>query len=86
MATSKTSWNSVANAAQEHAAIPMGWAVDQDGRDTTTAQDVTALYPVGEYKGSGLGLMIDVLCAMLSGSPFGPHIPKMYGDLTQRRR
>lgn len=86
MATSKTSWNSVANAAQEHAPIPLGWAVDTVGRDTTTAEDVAALYPVGEYKGSGLGLMIDVLCAMLSGAPFGPDIPRMYGDLSERRQ
>ena len=30
--------------------------------------------------------MIDVLCAMFSGAPFGPNIPKMYGDLHQHRR
>jgi ureidoglycolate dehydrogenase (NAD+) len=43
--------------------------------------------PVGEYKGSGMGLMIDVLCAMLSESPFGPDIPVMYDkDLSKRRR
>ena len=29
--------------------------------------------------------MIDVLCALLGGAPIGPDIPKMYGDLTQRR-
>ena len=45
-----------------------------------------SLYPFGAYKGSGLGLVIDVLCAMLSDSPFGPDIPKMYGDLGEPRR
>jgi len=86
MATSKVPWNTVANAAIERVPIESGWAVDADGNDTTDAAAVESLYPVGDYKGSGLGLMIDVLCAMLSGSPFGPDIPKMYGDLSRPRQ
>jgi ureidoglycolate dehydrogenase (NAD+) len=86
MATSKVPWNTVANAAMEGVPIPLGWAVDAKGRDTTDAAQVASLYPVGEYKGSGLGLMIDVLCSMLGGAPSGPDIPKMYShDLTQPR-
>ncbi len=86
MATSVTPWNSVANAAMEGVPIPSGWAVDGQGRDTNNASEVAALYPVAGYKGAGLGLVIDVLCAMLSGAPIGPDIPKMYGDYTERRR
>lgn len=85
MATSITPWNSIANAAIEGVAIPRGWAVDETGNDTTDPNAVAALYPTGSYKGSGLGIAIDVLCALLSGAPFGPDIPKMYGDLTKRR-
>lgn len=85
MATSITPWNSVMNAAMEGQPIPPGWGVDAEGTDTTNPHEVNALYPVGGYKGSGMGMMIDVLCALLSGSPFGPDIPVMYGDLTQRR-
>ncbi|MBN2296528.1 MAG: Ldh family oxidoreductase [Pirellulales bacterium] len=86
MATSKVPWNTVANAEIEQVPIESGWGVDANGEDTTDAAVVESLYPVGSYKGSGLGLMIDVLCAMLSGSPFGPDIPKMYGDLKQPRK
>ena len=85
MATSQVPWNTVANAAIEQVPIQSGWAVDGDGNDTTEAAAVESLYPVGGYKGSGLGLMIDVLCAMLSGAPFGPDIPKMYGDYSLAR-
>jgi ureidoglycolate dehydrogenase (NAD+) len=85
MATSKVPWNTVVNAAMEGVPIEHGWAVDAEGNDTTQADRVAALYPFGSYKGSGLGLMIDVLCAMLSDAPFGPDIPKMYGDLAQPR-
>ena len=87
MATSKAPWNAVANAAREGVAIPAGWAVDAEGDETTDPNCVAAMMPVGEYKGSGLGLMIDVLCSLLSNSPFGPDIPKMYSnDLSQHRR
>lgn len=86
MATSIVPWNQVTNAALEGATLAPGLAVDADGRDTTDPNAVTALYPFGLYKGSGLGLMVDVLCALLSGAPYGPDIPKMYGDLAQKRQ
>jgi ureidoglycolate dehydrogenase (NAD+) len=86
MATSKAPWNAVANAAREEVPIPQGWAVDANGDDTTDPHQVAAMYPAGEHKGSGLGIMIDVLCSMLSGAPSGPAIPVMYSnDMSQRR-
>jgi ureidoglycolate dehydrogenase (NAD+) len=86
MATSIVPWNVVANAKAEGISIPSGWAVDEAGQDTTDPRVVKALYPLGEYKGSGLGILIDVLCAALSGAPYGPDIPKMYGDMHAHRR
>ena len=85
MATSVTPWNSIVNAAMEEVPIPPGWAVNKDGVDTTDPKEVSAVYPVGTYKGSGLGMMIDVLCAMFSGAPCAPDIVDMYDDMTQRR-
>lgn len=86
MATSVTPWNSIENAATEGVPIPAGWAVDLDGNETLDPKQVVGLNPMAGYKGSGLGLMIDVLCSMLSDSPFGPDIPKMYGNLGEHRR
>ncbi|WP_339733361.1 Ldh family oxidoreductase [uncultured Gimesia sp.] len=85
MATSITPWNTIANAATEGVSIPEDWALDSNGQGTTDPNEVVALFPFGGFKGSGLGLMIDVLCALLGGAPIGPDIPKMYGDLSQRR-
>jgi ureidoglycolate dehydrogenase (NAD+) len=85
MATSIVPWNFVENARIEGRTLPPGLAVDADGVETTTPAAVHALYPFGAHRGSGLGLAIDLLCSMLGGSPFGPHIPMMYGDLTQHR-
>jgi ureidoglycolate dehydrogenase (NAD+) len=86
MATSIVPWNLVANAAREGVPIPAGWAVDEKGEETTDATRVHALYPFGMHKGSGLGIMIDAFCSLLSGAPYGPDVPKMYGDLSQQRR
>ena len=49
--------------------IPAGWAFDRDGVPTT---DTAAAYkgmlmPLGGYKGSGLAMMVEILCAVLSG-------------------
>jgi LDH2 family malate/lactate/ureidoglycolate dehydrogenase len=49
--------------------IPNGWAMDGEGHPTTDPK--IALeglpMPLGGYKGSGLALMVEVLCAVLSG-------------------
>ena len=49
--------------------IPPGWAFDGEGRPTT---DTKAAYkgmlmPLGGYKGSGLAMMVEILCSVLSG-------------------
>lgn len=85
MATSIVPWNVIENARIEGRDLPPGLAVDKAGSPTTEPAAVHALYPFGGHRGSGLGLAIDLLCSMLSGSPFGPHIPMMYGDLSQPR-
>ncbi|MBN1909623.1 MAG: Ldh family oxidoreductase [Pirellulales bacterium] len=85
MATSKVPWNVIVNACIEQVPLQLGWGADKDGSTTTDPNDVVGLYPFGKYKGSGLGLGIDILCSLLSGAPFGPDIPAMYGDLSQRR-
>jgi ureidoglycolate dehydrogenase (NAD+) len=85
MATSKVPWNIIVNACIEQTPIEMGWGADEYGNDTTDPERVVGLYPVGGYKGSGMGLAIDVLCSLLSDSPYGLDIPAMYGDFDERR-
>ena len=50
--------------------IPAGWAFDAQGvptTDTKLAYHEGMLMPLGGYKGSGLGLMVEILCSVLSG-------------------
>ena len=53
--------------------MPDNWALTPDGRRTTdpTAAMDGPLLPIGEYKGSGLSLVTDVLAGVMTGSLFG---------------
>jgi len=53
--------------------IPLGWALDKEGRPTTdpVAARQGALLPLGGPKGYGLAVVLDVLCGVLSGGRFG---------------
>jgi LDH2 family malate/lactate/ureidoglycolate dehydrogenase len=70
MATTTVAMNKIVQAAANgRATIPPGWAVDRDGVPTTDTQAARRgwLMPLGGYKGSGLNLMVEILCAVLSG-------------------
>lgn len=49
--------------------IPAGWAFDSEGVPTTDTQAAYKgmLMPLGGYKGSGLAMMVEILCAVLGG-------------------
>ncbi len=61
-----------------------GWAIDEHGVETLDPQTALggALLPLGGYgidtgghKGFGLGLLVDILCGVLSGGAFGNDLP-----------
>jgi LDH2 family malate/lactate/ureidoglycolate dehydrogenase len=56
--------------------IPLGWAYDETGTETTdpTAAMKGTLVPIGGPKGFGLALMVDILAGLLSGSKYGKDI------------
>lgn len=70
MATTTVALNKVFKAAATgQKTIPAGWAMDADGHPTTDTQaalDGSPL-PLGGYKGSGLAMTVEILCAVLSG-------------------
>jgi LDH2 family malate/lactate/ureidoglycolate dehydrogenase len=49
--------------------IPAGWAFDAEGVPTTETEQAYKgmLMPLGGYKGAGLAMMVEILCAVLSG-------------------
>lgn len=69
--------------------LQFGWAVDKEGEPTTSPDEALmgALLPLGGFgtesgghKGYGLGLLVDILCGVLSGSPFGTDLGLPWED------
>ncbi len=59
--------------------LPEGWATDRDGiptTDPTTAMD-GLLTPIGEFKGTGLAMLMGLLSSMLSGAAYGTELGDM---------
>ncbi len=53
--------------------IPLGWAVDKEGRPTTDPQAGIdgMMLPTGGVKGAMLALVVELLCCALTGANFG---------------
>lgn len=63
--------------------IPLGWAINKFGEPTTNpkeALDGGAILPIGDYKGYGITLMIEILAGVLTGSGFGNQIAGVEQD------
>src|SRR5690625_5808297 len=86
MATSKVDLGKVLAYKEEGKEIPHGWGVNREGESVTNPDEVVSLSPFGGPKGYGLSLIVDIFSGLLSGSAFGPHISKMYGDLDRKRK
>jgi ureidoglycolate dehydrogenase (NAD+) len=69
MSTASVALGKIMVARDAGQAIPPGWGVDADGRETTDPRQVKAVLPMAGPKGSGLSLMIEVLASVLVGNP-----------------
>ena len=69
MATSIAAGGKVSLAVDKAVPIPLGWALDADGRPTTDATLAKILMPSGGYKGSGLAMMFECLSSLMVGNP-----------------
>ena len=84
MATPAVAYGKIEIARRRGEKVPLGWAIGSDGRLTDEPQgmiDGGALLPLGSdrehggHKGYALGMMVDVLVAVLSGANWGPFTP-----------
>jgi uncharacterized oxidoreductase len=77
MATSAVAAGKVSLAAARGGEIPAGWILDAHGNPTTDPKQLRAggaLLPLGGsegYKGTGLAVMVEILCGLLTGLGFG---------------
>lgn len=62
--------------------IPPGWAIDENGAETTDPAAALrgAVLPLGGAKGYALAMAIEIMCGVLSGAAYGPHVNNLYKD------
>jgi len=60
--------------------IPLGYALDAEGRPTTdpTVALGGVVLPIGEHKGSGLSMFMDIFGGVISGANFGGEVGDQY--------
>lgn len=73
MATSVVAGSKLGMAQERGQKIPPGWAIDKDGNPTDDpAKGMEGgLLPLGDPKGYGLAVMLDIMAGVLSGGRFG---------------
>lgn len=88
MATSKVARGKVIAYANENKPIPSGWGMDADGNETTDPNKALngLLMPLGGPKGSGLAMIIDIFCGVLSQSAFLTDVGHLYSGLERSQR
>jgi len=86
MATTLYNFNKIKQLRERKHPAPGGVGADTEGNDTTDAEKIAMLLPIGGHKGYGLSLMVEVLCGILTGMPYGPNISSMFkAPLSQKR-
>ena len=86
MATSLVSWNKIRNYCMADQSVPNHWVFDKNGKNVTNPHDARSLAPIGDYKGFGLGLRVDVLTSLLSNSPISKDIKPMFSSEISEKR
>jgi (2R)-3-sulfolactate dehydrogenase (NADP+) len=74
--SSQVPWTAVKLASEARRKIPLGWALDADGQPTDDPDKGLAgsMAPAGGHKGFGQGLIVEVMCAAVTGSNLGPQM------------
>jgi LDH2 family malate/lactate/ureidoglycolate dehydrogenase len=73
----------VRRAARRGETIPVGFALDKHGRPTTdpnAALDGGVMQPIGGPKGSGLSMLMDVLCGVVTGAACAGDVGNQFRD------
>jgi len=85
MATTTVALNRIFKAEMNNeTTIPPGWAMNKDGAPTTDTREALDGFPMplGGYKGTGLAVMVEILCAVLSG---GAMLTELHGLRKQKQ-
>jgi LDH2 family malate/lactate/ureidoglycolate dehydrogenase len=86
MATSIAARGKIDVAEDKAIPIPLGWALDKEGKPTTDPKQAAVLLPAGGGKGSGLAMMFECLTSLFVGNPLlTPAFEGKPGAMTHRQ-
>lgn len=79
MACSSAARGKIRLAAKNGEKIPFGWAVDAQGNPTDDPNEALkgTMVPIGDYKGYGIALCVDILAGMMTGSGFAGNVKNL---------
>ncbi|RZK26725.1 MAG: Ldh family oxidoreductase [Flavobacterium sp.] len=82
MATSFAARGKIRLAAKNGEKIPFGWALDINGNPTDDPMEALkgSMIPIGEHKGYGLSLAVDLLAGLLTGAAFAGDVKPLNND------
>jgi ureidoglycolate dehydrogenase (NAD+) len=78
MATSQSSYTRIKQRRERGLPIEPRWAVDRDGRDASETGEVAALQPLGGHKGQCLSMIVELLCTLITGTPWDHELSHLY--------
>jgi ureidoglycolate dehydrogenase (NAD+) len=86
-ATTFMSANKIRAYGEQGLELPPGCGADEQGIETRDPDQVAQLLPIGDYKGFGIAMMVDVLSGLLTGMPTGDDVSDMFRDpMSDKRR
>lgn len=78
LATSQVSYSKVKHHRAHRLPLEPGWAATPNGGDAAAGGEIAALKPLGGHKGHCLGMMVEILCAVLTGMPLDHELSHLY--------
>ncbi len=85
-ATTQISANKIRVYGEHGLELPALCGADEQGNETRVPEEVVQLLPMGDYKGFGMAMIVDILCGLLSGMPAGEGISDMFNDPLSEKR
>lgn len=79
MACSNAARGKIRLAAKNGEKIPFGWALDEKGKETDDPSEALkgTMVPIGEHKGYGIAMCVDILAGMMTGSAFAGEVKNL---------
>ena len=85
-ATTLMSANKIRVYGEQGLELPPGCGANKEGIETKDPDQVAQMLPIGDYKGFGIAMMVDILCGLLTGMPAGDDVSDMFKDPMSDKR